>query len=254
MKVALCMSGQPRFLERCFPSIKKNVIDVNSPDVFLHTWSYEGESEPYKYGGDGGWKDQRIASTDHERAIEMYQPLRHQVDNSQKFYMPSVSLTRGLDFYSPGTDKEAEEAGMTRDDYEKFLLSNCLSMWSSIHKSFQLLHEYTLETGIEYDAVVRCRFDVEVNTPLLMSSFDQRYMYAIEMGKQYGHIADWINFSSYANMMVYSSTYLHYRKIYDDIEASNSHPICNEMALAANLARNGVQCVNLPINASLPRL
>ena len=160
--------------------------------------------------------------------------------------MPSVSITRGLDFYSPGTDKEAEEAGMERKEYEKFLLSNCLSMWSSIHKSFSLLHEYSLETGVEYDAVIRCRFDVQVNTPLQMSRFDQKYMYSIDMGKKYGHIADWINFSSYENMMVYSSTYLHYRKIYEDIEATNSHPICNEMALAVNLARNGVKCMNIP--------
>ena len=143
---------------------------------------------------------------------------------------------------------------MTWEYYERFLLSNCLSMWSSIHKSFFLLHEHTLETGIEYDAVIRCRFDVNVNTPLDMSQFDQNYMYAVDMGKQYGHIADWVNFSSYSNMMVYSSTYMHYKKIYEDIESSNSHPICNEMALVINLARNGVKCVNLPISASLPRL
>jgi len=254
MKVALCMSGQPRFLEHCYPSIKNNVIDTNNPDIFMHTWSYEDSSEPYKYGGDGGWKDQRITAKDHDRAIELYNPLKQQIQPSQKFYMPSVSLRRGLDFYSPGTEKEAEEAGMTREDYEKFLLSNCLSMWSSIHKSFFLMHEHVLETGVEYDAVIRCRFDVNVNTPLDMSQFDQNYMYAVDMGKQYGHIADWINFSSYANMMVYSSTYLHYRKIYDDIEASGSNPMCNEMALAINLARNGVKCVNLPFSASLPRL
>lgn len=35
MKAALLMCGQPRTVEFCFPSFKKNILDVYSPDVFL---------------------------------------------------------------------------------------------------------------------------------------------------------------------------------------------------------------------------
>lgn len=254
-KIAVCLSGQPRFVKECYPGIYNNLISPNNADVFIHTWQYD-ETEanhPYKFGGDGGWKHQRINKFSHVDAVKLYKPLVHEIEEKRVFKMPSVSLLRGFQFYSPGTEKEAEEAGMNYDDYLSFLLSNNLSMWHSIYRSQMLCYDYSLRTGIEYDSVIRCRFDVEVPIQLPMSQFDQKYMYACEMGKQYGHISDWLNFSSFENMMVYSSTYLNYKKIYRDIEESQSLPICNEMALVVNLARSGIQCINLPMRLSLPR-
>ena len=35
MKTALCIAGQPRTMEFCFPSLKKNIIDVYHPDIFV---------------------------------------------------------------------------------------------------------------------------------------------------------------------------------------------------------------------------
>ena len=248
------MSGQSRFLDECYKNISKNIIEPNNPDIFLHTWDYEEKNEPYKYGGDGGWKSKRIDSDSHEKALCLYKPLASKVETTKKFLMPGVSLKRTFEVYSPGTEKEAEEAGMTHSEYEKFILSNNLSMWSSIYESTQLMYQHCLSTGQEYDAVIRCRFDINVMTPLIMTQYNQNYLYAIDMAKKYGHIADWLNFSNFENMMIYSTTFLAYKKIYSDIEkAPGAHPICNEMALSINLARHGIQHVNLPVSVSLPR-
>jgi hypothetical protein len=38
MKIALCLSGQPRFVEEAYPNIFKTIIEPNDPDVFLHAW------------------------------------------------------------------------------------------------------------------------------------------------------------------------------------------------------------------------
>jgi uncharacterized membrane protein YoaT (DUF817 family) len=41
MKIAICFSGQPRFIEECYSGIKSNIIDANSKhdiDIFVHTW------------------------------------------------------------------------------------------------------------------------------------------------------------------------------------------------------------------------
>ena len=55
MKVAVCMSGQPRLLEECYGYITKNIIEPNNADVFMHGWyDEESLSKPYKFGGDGG--------------------------------------------------------------------------------------------------------------------------------------------------------------------------------------------------------
>lgn len=35
MRIALLVAGQPRTMEFCFPSLKKHILDVYAPDVFL---------------------------------------------------------------------------------------------------------------------------------------------------------------------------------------------------------------------------
>jgi hypothetical protein len=38
MKVALCLSGQPRGLEKAYEYVSKNILDENDVDIFCHTW------------------------------------------------------------------------------------------------------------------------------------------------------------------------------------------------------------------------
>lgn len=43
MKVALCLSGQPRSFEKGFEYHKKNLLDHYDVDVYMHTWNYVPE-------------------------------------------------------------------------------------------------------------------------------------------------------------------------------------------------------------------
>ena len=38
MKIALCISGQPRDIDINFPIHKASILDGNDVDVFIHTW------------------------------------------------------------------------------------------------------------------------------------------------------------------------------------------------------------------------
>ena len=38
MKIALCLSGQPRFINECAPFILKNICEGYDADVFFHLW------------------------------------------------------------------------------------------------------------------------------------------------------------------------------------------------------------------------
>ena len=38
MKIALCISGQPRSFEKGYEYHYKNIIENNDVDVFIHTW------------------------------------------------------------------------------------------------------------------------------------------------------------------------------------------------------------------------
>ena len=51
MKIALCFSGQPRFVNECAPLIKANVIQDYNVDVFAHLWFDDDlQTKPYKHG------------------------------------------------------------------------------------------------------------------------------------------------------------------------------------------------------------
>ena len=38
MKVALCLSGQPRVVEVGYQKLKATILDNNDVDIFIHTW------------------------------------------------------------------------------------------------------------------------------------------------------------------------------------------------------------------------
>ena len=38
MKLALCLSGQPRDVDIIYPILKQSILDDNDVDVFVHTW------------------------------------------------------------------------------------------------------------------------------------------------------------------------------------------------------------------------
>ena len=62
MKVALCFSGQPRFVNECSDLIINNAIQNYDVDIFAHLWFDDDlKKKPYKHGGDGGWEKQRIS-------------------------------------------------------------------------------------------------------------------------------------------------------------------------------------------------
>lgn len=39
MRVALCLAGQPRQLAKCWPRMKKYIVEPNNADVFMHAWT-----------------------------------------------------------------------------------------------------------------------------------------------------------------------------------------------------------------------
>ena len=47
MKIALCFSGQPRYIDKSFEQYQKGIFEKNDVDVFAHMWwdeSYKGKT------------------------------------------------------------------------------------------------------------------------------------------------------------------------------------------------------------------
>lgn len=75
MRIALLMCGQPRTLEFCFPSLKKHVLDVYHPDVFVCSDEQEA------------------------RLIELFRPVK--IDVKPQEYIDTEIANMRLRYHSP---------------------------------------------------------------------------------------------------------------------------------------------------------
>ena len=88
MRIALLLSGQPRFVKEVAPIILANVIGDYNVDTFCHFWFDDKlQSEPYKYGecNKGEWHKQRISADAIDEAIEAYHPVELITEPSKSF-------------------------------------------------------------------------------------------------------------------------------------------------------------------------
>lgn len=147
MKIALCVSGQPRFYKKGFEQLSKNVIIPNNCDVFLHCWYSEKDVGRYMVGGP--WNDcnnQDIYTKEIPgNLISLYQPKKHSLE--ENFFL----------------DRSLDEKWKTYPLTNGSNLSQSLhSMFYSVKKSIKLCEEYEKENNFKYDVIIRTRFDMGI--------------------------------------------------------------------------------------------
>ena len=151
MKTAIIICGQPRFVEECFPLINENLIGPNSPDVFAHLWfSEEMCDEPYKYGGAGQWKNQRIKKDSIEKFSELYNPTLLEVEKPKTFLNSNINFEESLKKYFYGAIDNKEEP-----DFRFRTIRDNYSAKYSLLKSNMLKKTYELENDFKYDYVIK---------------------------------------------------------------------------------------------------
>lgn len=184
MKIALCLSGQPRYLDEGFYYLYENILKKYSVDVFIHTW-WDNEMKNKKmdlppslsYGRTYFWKEDTI-------------------DDIKSKYDP-ISFT-----HEPQIEFE------TFDDvnYELGRPSHVHSMFYSIEKSNRLKLEYENINDVKYDLVIRSRFDVKFNKfDLKLNEINSECINCSMIGFEYPN--DQFAISSSQNMDIYSSVF-----------------------------------------------
>lgn len=208
MRIALCFSGQPRFIKRVAPLIKQNIIGNYDVDVFAHLWFDEDlQSKPYKYGGAGGWKEQRIDSDAIKQFEDEYNPKRLVVENSKKFLYSNLSdnYLPSLQRYKWGAIDNPDEPNFPVRD-----VNNITSYYYSLLKVCLLKKEYEYENDFKYDIVVKTRTDSEVHNKIEFESFlniSNTVFYSGSQQQKDGMINDWFNFGSSKSMDVFMSPF-----------------------------------------------
>ena len=131
MRVAVCISGQPRNYEQGYHELKKWFLDKYDCDVFLHTWKDTDSTMG------GGHKfstpvEYNFTEEDYNNILELYQP-------QQYFFQKPIPF-----------DNTKIEGHLG------YKLHNILSGYYSVYACNKLLQD----SGNEYDYVIRTRFDL----------------------------------------------------------------------------------------------
>jgi 2-polyprenyl-3-methyl-5-hydroxy-6-metoxy-1,4-benzoquinol methylase len=144
MKIALCFSGNIRFLHECFPDINKYIIANNDVDIYAHLWwdsSYKGQIIRF-HSAD------RFETRDMDKEfIELYKPKDYIIEVQRKF----VDTYKG-----PPTTYADEKTNILFGQINYF---NQLSQYYSKMKANELCEK----SGIKYDLVVHLRTDCVVD-------------------------------------------------------------------------------------------
>ena len=203
MKVAVCISGQPRMALEAFPNIKKFIIEPNKADVFIHM----------HFDKDALYMDKSHADKGHcvldpkidIHVLEMYNPTRYLVETPRNFLRPNIKCSENRIRRSAEMNNHRK---WTEEQHVQYTIKQMSSMYYSIYKCNELKELYANENGIVYDYVIRLRFDSLPNAPLVCSEYDPNFIYYQKIGQPDDLISDWVNFGSNAIMNVYASMYL----------------------------------------------
>lgn len=138
MRIALCLSGQPRFLSTCVPLLIKHLIEPNKADVFIHTW-WSKETVNQKFDTSIPYQANAVGTSE-ENVPELIDSLK-----------PVSFLIE-----SPRVFDKAEKLIGAPTAKPSSLCSNFYSQMTSL----KLKKQYEEENNFKYDVVIRARIDL----------------------------------------------------------------------------------------------
>lgn len=255
MKIALCFSGQPRFVNEVAPYIIKNICEGYDVDTFFHFWFDEDlQTKPYKYGGSGGWEHQRISATVIEDAIRIYNPKLYKIDKSKKF----IDSKLHTDLCYRNNDELIKWTRHWKDstepNYRDRQVNNCLSCHYSLNQVCLLKKEYEYANDFKYDYVIRCRTDTVIHSKIIFEHYNKDVIhYTGILNQPDGMIADWVNFGGSKIMDAFMSTFSMSDLFLEKCMNNNNGAWSNEMLHKTVLDHFNIPYQAHPIQVELPR-
>ena len=132
MKVAISISGLPRCYKEGYEELKKWFLDKYDCDIYIHTW-YDTKTifkTGHNFAPNIGYN---FTEEDYQNILDLYQPKNHTLQKPIPFDVNSIISRLGIK------------------------LNVSLSSFYSLQHSFNLIKE----SGIEYDYIIRTRFDLK---------------------------------------------------------------------------------------------
>lgn len=242
MKVAVCFSGQPRFVEKTYESIKKNLIDGYDVDVFVHTWI---DKNGYQFRDDGSllWKSETQPTNIDNIILDLYNPKKFLFETPKVFQPKKINGFDAKDYFVPLFTKRAQH--FLTEKGKAYYVNVINSMWYSIMMSNLQKELYSKENGVVYDFVVRARFDVTYNQKIYYDMLDKNTLYAASQVHP-DHIHDFFAVSNNNIMNIYSSLFnnldFHLNKVSPDWRCGEG--ILKDILDLHGIRYQGFDCIN----------
>lgn len=231
MKVALCISGQPRSVALVYPTIYENIIAPNAADVYVHSWiddNIKGK-KPVAAGGHVG--SDTIPHNIEDIILDLYKPKNH-------IFEPQITF-----------DEKNYNERKLPSIRPKFSISQRYSIMKSIG----------MTEGLGYDAIIRMRFDWKIHNKVDVHSLplnaltapnDASHVHRLHNGNYLTGVNDQFAVGSSHIMHAYGNMYHHIDEIYN----AHTIPFADELMLAYYMEYMcGVALNKIPIGYTIVR-
>ena len=200
MRIAVCISGQPRNVIRGIENILQNMkFDF---DVFSHVWwSNKSHKVSFKRILFDGTEDEVSEFVYNDWIAKMYENFdikKILIEEQKQFNIPEIFERRKIKYTNPFT---------------------ACSLLYSVHKCNELKRDYELENNFKYDWVIRTRYDFGLSEPIDISNFDNDVIYVPSDNSHNYGFSDQFAIGSSKNMDIYSNVFSNIESI---IESHNS--------------------------------
>ena len=170
-KIAICISGQPRTWERCYPSWIKLIAKLEelhnaTTDIFCHAWDFN--TVPHKMmhqALDKGVEDkstlnQVISQEEKERLIDLIKPKAYLFEDEAISYSRVDDLFGNIKFIP------------YREYYGDPVVFWAGSQFYGVMRAAHLKKKYEYENGFKYDMCIRLRYDLMLDDTQLEKYVD----------------------------------------------------------------------------------
>jgi hypothetical protein len=210
MKVALCISGQPRLVKTGFLAHQKFILNKYDTDVFIHTWYDENTDVINECGGVYEVNENII-----KEITDLYKPVKYIIEKQKT---DLIQVTHPF----PGPPIFPQ-----------------VSMFYSMMKSNDLKTEYEKENNFEYDVVIRSRFDSGLLKDIDLTIVNPNIIIGIDAIDSI-LLCDWLFYGN-------SKTMDKVVDVYNNIPELNkiTKIFCGENVLWANIEKHSVEVKKL---------
>jgi len=158
MKIAVCFSGQPRFIPECATSILENFLTLYDVDIYAHFWWHEtmyGKPFHHEYHDVVENKDPIYDF------YRIYQPKKLVFQEPMQIDLSSFAIQ----------SQEPDLSHLTQEELIN-MFERYHYQWYSVKESYKLI-----EHPEDYDLIVRMRTDLVIHQPLHLTNLHNNCVY-----------------------------------------------------------------------------